>query len=136
MQTCFTYTYLRKLEKHLRQDLLFETCWITNHDLRKVVKFNRNLQKMLIAVLKEKKKLLWWYERKSVIQTIAIELNKQLKTKTKKEHIRLVIVFIEVDVVAKIVNEFHILIKIYSYFSFVFYVASRKIELLKISKVM
>ena len=60
MQTCFTYTYLkkvlRKLEKHLRRDLFFESCWITDHDLLKVVKFNRNLQKMLIAALKEKKK--------------------------------------------------------------------------------
>ena len=49
MQTCFTYTslkkVLRKLEKHLRRDLF----------LRVVVKFNRNLQKMLIAALKDKK---------------------------------------------------------------------------------
>ena len=65
-----------------------------------------------------------------------IELHKQLKTKTKKEHIRLVIVFIGVDVLAKIVDEFYILIKIYSYFSFVFSVVSKKVELLKISKMM
>ena len=39
--------------------------------------------------------------------------------KTKKEHIRLVIVFIGVDAVAKIADEFYILTKIYSYFSFV-----------------
>ena len=59
MQTNFTYTYLkkvlRKLEKHLRQDLFFESCWITDRDLLKVVKFNRNLKKMLIAALKDKK---------------------------------------------------------------------------------
>ena len=69
-------------------------------------------------------------------QTVAIELYKQPKTKTKKEHIRLVIVFIGVDVLAKIVDEFYILIKIYSYFSFVFSVVSKNIELLKILKVM
>ena len=59
MQTCFTYIYLkkvlRKLKKHLRQDLSFESCWITDHDLLKVVRFNRNLQKMLIAALKDEK---------------------------------------------------------------------------------
>ena len=76
------------------------------------------------------------YGRKSSFQTIAIELHKQPKTKTKKEHIRLVIVFIGVDVLAKIVDEFYILIKIYSYFSFVFSVVSKKVELLKISKMM
>ena len=138
MQTCFTYTYLkkvfRKLEKHQRWDLFFESCWITKHDLLKVVKFNRNLQKMLIAALKDKKKLPRGYGRKSAFQTIAIELYKQ--TKTKKEHTRLVIDFIGVDVLAKIVDEFYILIKIYSYFSFVFSVVSKKVELLKISKVM
>ena len=37
---------------------------------------------------------------------------------------------------AKIVDEFYILIKIYSYFSFAFSVVSKKVELLKISKVM
>ena len=70
-------------------------------------------------------------------QTIAFELYKQPKVKTtKKEHIRLVIVFIGVNVVAKIVDEFYILIKMYSYFSFVFSVVSKKVELLKISKMM
>ena len=67
-------------------------------------------------------------------QTIAIELYKQ--PKTKKEHIRLVIVFIGVDVVAKTVDKFYIIIKIYSYFSFVFSVVSKKVDLLKIPKVL
>ena len=91
---------------------------------------------MLIAALKDKKKLPRRYERKSAFQTIAIELYKQPKTKTKKEYIRLVTVFIGVDIVAKIVDEFYILIKIYSYFSFIFSVVSKKDELLKISNAM
>ena len=87
---------------------------------------------MLIAALKDNKSC----HDDTKDQTIAIELYKQPKTKTKKEHIRLVIVFIGVDVLAKIVDEFYILIKIYSYFSFVFSVVSKKVELLKISKMM
>ena len=71
---------------------------------------------MFIAALKDKKKLPRRYGRKSAFQTIAIELHKQPKTKTKKEHIRLVIAFIGVDVLPKIVDEFYILIKIYSFF--------------------
>ena len=59
IQTSFTHTclkkVLRKLEKHLRRDVFFESCWITDHDLFKVVKFNRNLLKMMISVLKDKK---------------------------------------------------------------------------------
>ena len=91
---------------------------------------------MLIAAPKDKKKLPRRYKRKSAFQTIPIELCKQPKTKTKKEHIRLAIVYIGVDVVAKIVDEFYVLIKMYSYFSFVFSVVSKKVELLIISKVM
>ena len=75
-------------------------------------------------------------QKKISFQTMAIELYKQPKPKTKKEHMILVIVFIGVDVLAKIVDEFYILIKIYSYFSFVFSVVSKKVELLKISKMM
>ena len=69
---------------------------------------------MMIVALKNKKSS----HNDTKDQTIAIELYKQPKPKPKKEHIRLVIVFIGVDVVAKIVDEFYILIKIYSYFSF------------------
>ena len=84
--------------------------------LLKVVKFNRNLQKMMIVALKDKKSS----HDDTKDQTIAIELYKEPETKTKKGHIRLVIVLIGVDVVAKIVDEFYILIKIYSYLSFAF----------------
>ena len=87
---------------------------------------------MLIAALKDNKSS----QDDTKDQTIAIKLYKQPKTKTKKEHITLVIAFIGVDVVAKIVDKFYILIKIYSYFSFIFSVVSKKVELLKISKVM
>ena len=34
---------------------IFESCWVTDHDLLKVVKFNGNVKKMLIAVLKDRK---------------------------------------------------------------------------------
>ena len=71
---------------------------------------------MMIVALKNKKSS----HNDTKDQTIAIELYKQPEPKPKKEHIRLVIVFIGVDVVAKIVDEFYILIKIYSYLSFTF----------------
>ena len=83
---------------------------------------------MLIAALKDNKKFPRGYKRKSAFQTIPIELYKQPKTKTKKEHTRLVIVYIGVDVVAKIVDEFYILSKVYCDFSFVFSVLSKKAE--------
>ena len=72
-------------------------------------------------------------------QTTAIELCKQPKIlKQKKEYIRLVIVSIEVDVVTKIDDEVYVLsvTKIYSYFSFAFSALPKKVELLKILKVM
>ena len=87
----------------------------------------------MIAALKHKKKLPQRYRRKSAFQTIAIELYKQPKTKTKKEHIRLVTVFIGVDVLANIVDEFYILIKIYSCFSFVLYDADT-LKILRMKK--
>ena len=95
--------------------------------------------KVLIAALKNKKKLPRRYEEKSAFQTIMTELYKQPKSKTtKKEHIRLVMLSIEVDVIAKIADEIYVLriIKIYSYFSFVFSAVPKKVELLKISKVL
>ena len=59
------------------------------------------------------------------------------KSNKKKEHIRLVMVSTGVDVVAKTDDEVYVLsiIKIYSYFSFVFYIRLKKIEFLEISKV-
>ena len=57
---------------------------------------------MLIAALKDNKSC----HDDTKDQTIAIELYKQPKTKTKKEHIRLVIVFIEVEMLAKMLMSF------------------------------
>ena len=70
----------------------------------------------MIAGLKDKGKFA--YEGKFTFQTIATELYKQ-PPKAKKEHLKLVIVTIGVDVVAKIDDEglcFSI-IKTYCYFS-------------------
>ena len=55
-----------------------------------------------------------------------------------KEYKRLVIGSIGVDVVVKIVDDVYVLIiiKIYSYFGFVFSIVPKKLDLLKISKVL
>ena len=93
---------------------------------------------MLFAALRDKKKLPRWYEGKPVFQTITIKRYKDPKTKTKEEYRRLVIVSIGVDVVAKINDEVYVLsiVKIYNYFSFVFSVVPKKVEFLKILKMM
>ena len=64
--------------------------------------------------------------------------NNQKNPTTKKKKIKLAIVSNGVDVVAKTDDEIYVwnIIKIYSYFSFVLSVVPKKIELLKISKVM
>ena len=76
-------------------------------------------------------------KKKYALPTTAIELYKLPKTKTKKEHIRLVIASTGVDVIAKTDNQIYVLsiIKICSYFSFVFSVVLKKVELLKRLKV-
>ena len=70
-------------------------------------------------------------------QSRFIYINNQ-KQQKKKEHTRLVIFSIEIDVVARSDDEIYVLstIKIYSYFSFVFSVVAKKVESLKTSKVM
>ena len=71
-------------------------------------------------------------------QTIPIELYKQLKKQTKKEHVRLVISSFRVAVVAKTDHQIYVFstAKIYSYFSFVFATTPKEVELLKKLKVM
>ena len=71
---------------------------------------------------------------KTAFQTLAIELQKQ----TKKENIMLVISSIRISVVAKTDDEIYVLsiMKIYSYFLFVFCIVLKRVELLKIAKVM
>ena len=93
---------MRKLQKHLRRGLFCESCGITDHSLL-IVKLNTYalLAKALIAALKDRKSSQTRYEGKSAFQTFAFELYKQIKTKTKKEHTRLVIVSVGVNVVAK-----------------------------------
>ena len=74
-----------------------------------------------------------------MFQTIAIELYKQPKKyNEEKGHVRLVIGSIDVGVVAKTDEEIYVLstVKIYCYFSLVFSIALKKVELLKISKMM
>ena len=60
------------------------------------------------------------------------------KKQTEKERLRLVISSIRVDVVAKTDDEFYIssTIKMYSYFLFAFCTVPKRVQLLKISKVM
>ena len=66
-----------------------------------------------------------------------IELDKQPKKQT-KQNIRLAINSVRVGMVAKTNDEIYVLstIKTYSYFSFIFSNMSKKVELLKILKVM
>ena len=58
--------------------------------------------------------------------------------KNKKEHLRLVISSVRIGVVAKNYDELYVLstMKMYSYLLFVFSTGPKKVELLKISKVM
>ena len=60
------------------------------------------------------------------------------KKQTEKECLRLIISFIRVGEVAKTDDEFYIssTIKMYSYFLFVFSTVPKRVQLLKISKVM
>ena len=60
------------------------------------------------------------------------------QNKQKKEHLRLLIISFRVAVVAKTDDEIYVLstIEIYIYFSFVFSTVPKRVELLKISKVM
>ena len=60
------------------------------------------------------------------------------KKQTEKERLRLIISFIRVGEVAKTDDEFYIssTIKVYSYFLFAFSTVPKRVQLLKISKVM
>ena len=71
-----------------------------------------------------------------MFQTIAIELYKQPKETNRSYFSR--ISSIRVGVVAKTDDEVYVssTIKLYSYFSFVFSTVPKKVQLLKISKVM
>ena len=124
------------LGKHLWWVLFYESCGITDHSLLKVKsskRFNKNLTKLLFAALKYQKN--FGKDMKEKLQFKHLELNYRNK---KKEHIKLVISSIRVSVVAKMDDEIYVLstMKIYSYFSFVFCIVPKRVELLKIPKVM
>ena len=74
----------------------------------------------------------------NLFQTIAIELYKQQKKQAEKEHLKFVISYIRVCVVAKTDDEVYVSStnKIHSYFSCVLSTVLKKVELFKISKVM
>ena len=77
--------------------------------------------------------------KKIYIWKIAIELYKQPKLKaTEKEHIRLVLHPVGVEMVVKTDDEIHVLsiMKDYDYFSFILSALPKKVELLKMSKVL
>ena len=96
------------------------------------------MTKVLFAALKDQKISHDDNEGKSTFQIIAIELYEQPKKQARKDPLRLAISSTGVGVVAKSDDEVYILntMKVYSYFSFVFYAVPKKVELLKISKVM
>ena len=99
----------------------------------------RNLTKVLFTTLNYKKK------RDNIkgnyaFQATAIELYKQPKETNRKRTLKisLVISSIRVGVVGKTDDEVYVssIIKIYSYFLFVFTTVPKRVQLLKISKVM
>ena len=93
---------------------------------------------MLFTASKYKKSLTVHIKEKSAFQTIAVELYKQPKETNKTCFSRLVISSILVGVVAKTGDKVYVssIIKIFSYFSFVFSTVPKKVQLLKILKVM
>ena len=134
-------TYSKKLGKHMWCGLFCDSCGITCHRLLNK-KYNkgltRNSTKVLFTALKYKKSSHGDIKGKSAFQTIAIELHKQPKGTNRNHFSRLVISSIRVGVVAKTDDEVYVssTIKMYSYFSFVFSTVPKKVQLLKISKVM
>ena len=103
----------------------------------KLFYFASALPKVLIAALKYKKgSRNDMKENLNFKQSRLNYINNQKQKQQKKEHLRLFSV--EVDIVVKIDDETYVLsiIKIYSYFSFLFSVVPKKVELLKILKVM
>ena len=131
--------YSKKLEKHLWRALFCKSFGITYHSLPDVKYDTRNLTKVLFTTLNYKKK------RDNIkgsyaFQATAIELYKQPKETNRKRtpKISLVISSIRVGVVGKTDDEVYVssIIKIYSYFLFVFTTVPKRVQLLKISKVM
>ena len=100
---------------------------------------------MLFTVLKYKKALMAILKKNLRFKQLRLNyINSQKTTtttttkQTEKERLRLVISSIRVGVVAKTDDEIYVLntMKMYSYFSFGFSAVPKKIQFLKISKVM
>ena len=98
--------------------------------------FARNLTKVLFTALKDQKS-----SHDNIKENLCfkqLRLNYINNQKKPKEHLRLRISSIRVGAVAKTDDEIYVLstIKIYSYFSFVFYTVSKKVELLKLMQLL
>ena len=118
--------YSEKLEKHLWRGLLGES------------PFTRNMTKVLFTVLKYKKAPMANLKKNLRFKQLRWNYINSQKKQTEKERLRLVISLIRVGVIVKTDDEVYVssTIKMYSYFSFVFSTVPKKVQLLKISKVM
>ena len=118
----------------------FKNFRITYHRLLNV-KYNKSplLEILRRPYLQHKniKSSLGGIKEKSAFQTTAIELYKQPKETNRIYFSRLVISSIMVGMVAKTDDEVYVsaIIKMCSYFSFAFSAVPKKVQLLKISKV-
>ena len=133
--------YSGKLEKHLLRGLFCCSCGITYHSLLKVKSNKRALLEIWVSKYETSSHLdmnenlrfkqLW-------LNYIQHKKKTGKKKKKRKEHLRLVLNSIRVGTVVKTDDEIYVLgtIKIYSYFPFVSSTVPKKVELLKISKVM
>ena len=96
--------------------------------------FTRNLTKVLFTALKYKKALTAILKENLRFKQLRLNYINSQKKQTEKERLRLVIS----SIIAKTDDEVYVssTIKMYSYFSFVFSTVLKKVQLLKISKVM
>ena len=100
--------------------------------------FTRNLTKVLFTALKYKKALTSILKENLHFKQLRLNYINSQKKQIEKEGLRLGISSIRVGAVAKTDDEVYVssTIKMYSYFSFVFSTVLKKVQLLKISKVM
>ena len=93
---------------------------------------------MLFTALKYKKALTAILKENLRFKQLQLNYINSQKKQTEIERLRLMISSIRVGVVAKTDDEVYVssTIKIYSYFSFVFCTVPKKVQLLKIPKVM
>ena len=96
------------------------------------------MTKVLFTALKYKKAPMANLKENLSFKQLRLNYINSQKKQTEKERLRLVISSIRVGVVAKTDDEVYVssTIKMYSYFTFVFSTVPKKVQLLKISKVM